>query len=98
MLLISLSIFFLPNFTKCSGLLYFGYIFFVTLLTLTSVVCADKATDINKVNRLHITLGLVCLVLDNVFPDEEWRENRTNILKIYEEFKSRDSFKDTVTN
>ena len=53
---------------------------------------------INKVNRLHITLGMVCLVLDNVFPDEEWRENRTNILKIYEEFKSRDSFKDTVTN
>ena len=51
-----------------------------------------------EVNRLHITLGMVCLVLDNVFPDEEWRENRTNILKIYEEFKSRDSFKDTVTN
>ena len=52
----------------------------------------------NKVNRLHITLGMVCLVLDNVFPDEKWRENRSNILKVYEEFKSRDSFKDTVTN
>ena len=53
---------------------------------------------INKVNRLHITLGMVCLVLDNVFPDEKWRENRSNILKVYEEFKSRDSFKDTATN
>ena len=53
---------------------------------------------INKVNRLHITLGMVCLVLDSVFPDEKWRENRSNILKIYEEFKSRDSFKNTVTN
>ena len=52
----------------------------------------------NKVNRLHITLGMVCLVLDNVFPDEKWRENRSNILKVYEEFKSRDSFKDTATN
>ena len=38
MLLINFSIFFLPNFTKCSGLLYFGYIFLVTLFTLTSVV------------------------------------------------------------
>jgi len=52
----------------------------------------------NKVNRLHITLGMVCLVLDNVFPDEKWRENRSNILKVYEEFKSRDTFKDTATN
>jgi len=52
----------------------------------------------NKVNRLHITLGMVCLVLDNVFPDEKWRENRSNILKVYEKFKSRDSFKDTATN
>ena len=52
---------------------------------------------INKINRLHITLCMVCLVLDNVFPDEKWRENRSNILKIYEEFKSRDSFKDTIT-
>ena len=51
----------------------------------------------NKVNRLHITLGMVCLVLDNVFPDEKWKENRSDILKVYEEFKSRDSFKDTVT-
>jgi len=52
----------------------------------------------NKVNRLHITLGMVCLVLDNVFPDEKWKENRSDILKVYEEFKSRDSFKNTVTN
>ena len=51
----------------------------------------------NKVNRLHITLGMICLVLDNVFPDEKWKENRSDILKVYEEFKSRDSFKDTVT-
>ena len=37
---INFSIFFLPNFTKCSGLLYFGYISFVTLLTFKSVHCA----------------------------------------------------------
>ena len=37
MLLINFSIRFLPNFTKCSGLLYFGYISLVTLLTFRSV-------------------------------------------------------------
>ena len=45
----NLSIFFLPNFIKCSGLKYFGYIFFVTLLTLISVHWADKRTDTKSV-------------------------------------------------
>ena len=35
--LINFSIFFLPSFTKCSGLKYFGYMSLVTLLTFTSV-------------------------------------------------------------
>ena len=30
----------------------------VTLLTFTSVVCADKATDINKVNRFLCFKGI----------------------------------------
>ena len=47
-------------------------------------------------SKLHVTIGLACLVLDNVFPDEEWKENRTNLLEIYESFKKRDSFLDTV--
>ena len=50
MLFINFSIFFLPNFTKCSGLLYFGYIFLVTLLTFRSVHCADKRTEVKRVN------------------------------------------------
>ena len=49
-LFINFSIFFLPNFTKCSGLLYFGYISFVTLLTFRSVHCADKRTEVKSVN------------------------------------------------
>ena len=47
-------------------------------------------------SKLHVTIGLACLVLDNVFPDEEWKENRTNLVEIYESFKKRDSFLDTV--
>ena len=47
-------------------------------------------------SKLHVTIGLACLVLDNVFPDEEWKENRKNLVEIYESFKKRDSFLDTV--
>ena len=46
--------------------------------------------------KLHVTIGLSCLVLDNVFPDEEWKKNRNNLVKIYEDFKNRNSFIDTI--
>ena len=54
----------------------------------------EKKEDIflKNVNRLHITLGMTCLVLDNFFPNEEWKENRKNILEVYENFKRRESF------
>ena len=52
MLFINFSILLLPNFTKCSGLLYFGYMLLVTLLTFRSVHCADKRTDTKRVNLL----------------------------------------------
>ena len=58
MLRISFSIFFLPNLTKCSGLLYFGYIFLVTLLTFTSVHCADKRTETSKVKIFLCLRGI----------------------------------------
>ena len=59
----------------------------------------EKKSDIivNNVNRAHISISLVCLVLDNIFPDEQWKENRDNILKVYEDFKKRDSFIETIT-
>jgi len=47
-------------------------------------------------SKLHVTIGLTCLVLDNVFPDEEWEKNRNNLVEIYEHFKKRDSFLETV--
>jgi glutathione S-transferase len=50
----------------------------------------------NTFNKLHVTIGLACLVLDNVFPDEKWKENRKNLVEIYENFKKRESFLDTV--
>ena len=50
----------------------------------------------NTFTKLHITIGLSCLVLDNVFPDEEWKTNRNNLVKIYENFKNRNSFIDTI--
>ena len=60
----------------------------------------EKRADIfsKNVNRIHISLGLVCLILDNIFPNEEWKKNRKNILEIYENFKKRDSFIETITN
>ena len=54
---INFSIFFLPNFTKCSGLKYFGYIFFVTLLTFTSVHWAERSTEINSVKVFLLFKG-----------------------------------------
>ena len=41
----------------------------------------EKRADIfsKNVNRIHISLGLVCLILDNIFPNEEWKKNRKNI-------------------
>ncbi len=32
---------------------------------------------INSFNKLHVTIGLCGLVLDNVFPNEEWKNNRS---------------------
>jgi len=51
---------------------------------------------IESYNKLHVTIGLCCLVLDNVFPDEEWKENKPNLVKIYEDFKNKDSFIETI--
>ena len=58
----------------------------------------EKQSDAfnNTFNKLHVTIGLACLVLDNVFPDEKWKENRKNLVEIYENFKKRESFLDTV--
>jgi glutathione S-transferase len=58
----------------------------------------EKQSDAfnNTFNKLHVTIGLACLVLDNVFPDEKWKENRKNLVEIYENFKERESFLDTV--
>ena len=35
-------------------------------------------------------------MLDNVFPDEAWKENKPNLVKIYEDFKNKDSFIETI--
>jgi glutathione S-transferase len=56
----------------------------------------ESASFKNSFSKLHVTLGLACLVLDNVFPDEEWKENRRNLNEIYENFKKRDSFLETA--
>ena len=58
----------------------------------------EKQSDVFKdtFNKLHVTIGLTCLVLDNVFPNEEWKINRKNLVEIYENFIIRDSFLDTV--
>ena len=58
----------------------------------------EKQSDAfnNTFNKLHVTIGLACLVLDNVFPDEKWKENRKNLVEVYENFKERESFLDTV--
>jgi glutathione S-transferase len=47
-------------------------------------------------SKLHVTIGLCCLVLDNMFPNEEWKENKPNLVKIYENFKTKDSFIETI--
>ena len=47
-------------------------------------------------NKLHVTIGLCCLVLDNVFPDENWQDNKPNLLKIYEELQTKESFIETI--
>ena len=51
---------------------------------------------VKSYNKLHVTIGLCCLVLDNVFPNEEWKENKPNLVKIYEDFKNKDSFIKTI--
>jgi len=51
---------------------------------------------VNSYNKLHVTIGLCCLVLDNVFPDEKWKDNKPNLLKIYEDFKMKKSFIETI--
>jgi glutathione S-transferase len=58
----------------------------------------EKQSNVFKdtFNKLHVTIGLTCLVLDNVFPNEEWKTNRKNLVEIYENFIIRDSFLDTV--
>jgi hypothetical protein len=35
-------------------------------------------------------------VLDNAFPNEEWKNNRSNIANVYENFKKRTSFSETI--
>ena len=66
---------------------------------------AERALDLlekeapnfsNTFNKLHVTIGLCGLVLDNVFPNEEWKNNRKNLLKVYENFMRRDSFIETI--
>ena len=47
-------------------------------------------------NKFHVTIGLCCLVLDNVFPDENWQDNKPNLLKIYEKFQTKESFIETI--
>ena len=50
----------------------------------------------NNFNKLHITIGLCGLVLDNIFPDENWKNNRNNLAEVYENFMKRDSFSETI--
>ena len=50
----------------------------------------------NTFNKLHVTIGLCGLVLDNVFPHEEWKNNRPNLTKVYESFMKRNSFIQTI--
>jgi glutathione S-transferase len=65
---------------------------------LRSLVLLEKESHIfiESYNKLHVTIGLCCLVLDNVFPDEEWKTNKPNLVKIYEDFKQKDSFIETI--
>ena len=56
----------------------------------------DAPNYISTFNKLHVTIGLCGLVLDNVFPNEEWKNNRRNLTNIYESFMKRDSFSDTI--
>jgi glutathione S-transferase len=56
----------------------------------------DAPNYISTFNKLHVTIGLCGLVLDNVFPNEEWKNNRRNLANIYESFMKRDSFSDTI--
>ena len=66
---------------------------------------AERALDLlekeapnfsNTFNKLHVTIGLCGLVLDNVFPNEEWKNNRNNLIKVYENFMKRNSFIETI--
>tara|TARA_A100001037_G_scaffold18835_1_gene16121 strand:+ start:1599 stop:2207 length:609 start_codon:yes stop_codon:yes gene_type:complete len=50
----------------------------------------------NTFNKLHVTIGLCGLVLDNVFPHEEWKNNRPNLTNLYESFMKRNSFIQTI--
>ena len=50
----------------------------------------------NTFNKLHVTIGLCGLVLDNVFPHEEWKNNRPNLTNVYESFMKRNSFIQTI--
>ena len=65
---------------------------------LRSLVLLEKESHIfiESYNKIHVTIGLCCLVLDNVFPDEQWKENKPNIVKVYENFKKQDSFIETI--
>jgi len=56
----------------------------------------EAPSYINTFNKLHVTIGLCGLVLDNVFPNEEWKNNRNNLVSIYENFVKRDSFIETI--
>jgi|TARA_Y100000817_G_scaffold81594_1_gene62829 glutathione S-transferase len=56
----------------------------------------ESPNYIDKFNKLHVTIGLCGLVLDNVFPNEEWKNNRNNLVSIYENFVKRDSFVETI--
>ena len=56
----------------------------------------ESPNYIDTFNKLHVTIGLCGLVLDNVFPNEEWKNNRRNLANIYESFMKRDSFSDTI--
>ena len=63
---------------------------------LLSAVEKESPNYIDKFNKLHVTIGLCGLVLDNVFPNEEWKHNRNNLVSIYENFVKRDSFIETI--
>lgn len=47
-------------------------------------------------NKLHVTIGLCCLVLDNIFPNENWKIGKPNLLKIYENLQTKNSFTETI--